>query len=241
MFAMSGDLDWAAIRDYYAVGHTVAECQARFGFSKGAWHRAVERGDVVPRPKWSGRRAGEKRARVGQLRMEGKTYTEIARDLGLTKSTVAYHARRLGLPVDDRFARRYDWGVVQAAVEEGLSLRECMQRFGFSRDAWRKAVKRGDIVPRDWVMPIELLLVVGRRTQRGHLKRRLIREGLKENRCERCGIYEWHGKPLNMQLHHINGDGMDNRLPNLELLCANCHSQTDTYGGRNGHRRKRPA
>ena len=44
-----------------------------------------------------------------------------------------------------------------------------------------------------------------------------------------------------MQLHHINGHGDDNRLENLELLCANCHSMTDTYGGRNGHRRKRAA
>jgi hypothetical protein len=44
-----------------------------------------------------------------------------------------------------------------------------------------------------------------------------------------------------MQLHHVNGDGLDNRLENLELLCANCHSQTETYGGRNGHRRKRMA
>jgi 5-methylcytosine-specific restriction endonuclease McrA len=40
-----------------------------------------------------------------------------------------------------------------------------------------------------------------------------------------------------MQLHHINGDGSDNRLENIIFLCANCHSQTDTYGGRNGHRR----
>jgi hypothetical protein len=235
------DLDSTAIRDYYEVGHTVAECQERFGFSKGAWHRAVERGDVAPRPKWSGRRAGEKRARVGQLREQGKSYVQIARELGLKRSTVAYHARRLGIPADDRFARRYDWAVVQAAVDDGLSLRECMKRFGFSRHAWGNAVKRGDIVPRDWVMPIEMLLVVGRRTQRGHLKRRLIREGLKEHRCERCGICEWEGKPLNMQLHHINGDGFDNRLENVELLCANCHSQTDTYGGRNGHRRKRGA
>jgi 5-methylcytosine-specific restriction endonuclease McrA len=57
--------------------------------------------------------------------------------------------------------------------------------------------------------------------------------------CELCGTSEWQGKPLNMQPHHINGDGLDNRLENLELLCANCHSQTDTYGGRNGHRRRR--
>jgi 5-methylcytosine-specific restriction endonuclease McrA len=45
------------------------------------------------------------------------------------------------------------------------------------------------------------------------------------------------GKPVSMQLHHTNGDGSDNRLENIQLLCGTCHSQTDTYGGRNGHRK----
>ncbi|MGZ5312302.1 MAG: HNH endonuclease [Solirubrobacterales bacterium] len=43
--------------------------------------------------------------------------------------------------------------------------------------------------------------------------------------------------PLSLHVHHRNGDGTDNRLENLQFLCPNCHSQTDTYGGRNGHRR----
>jgi Zn finger protein HypA/HybF involved in hydrogenase expression len=77
----------------------------------------------------------------------------------------------------------------------------------------------------------------GRRAGRDHLKARLIKAGLKENRCEQCGISSWRGKPLSVQLHHKNGDGTDNRTENLEFLCPNCHSQTDTYGGRNGHRR----
>jgi 5-methylcytosine-specific restriction endonuclease McrA len=78
--------------------------------------------------------------------------------------------------------------------------------------------------------------VKGPRRNRFHLKRRLLASGLAENRCGRCGITEWDGERLSMQLHHVNGDGTDNRLENLELLCANCHSLTDTYGGRNGHR-----
>ena len=176
------------------------------------------------------------RARVAWLRQNGLTYVQIARRLGLAKSTVAYHARRLGEPADDRFAKRYDWAEVQRAVDAGLSLRGCMNRFGFSRDAWGKAVKRGELVPRDWVTPIGELLVAGRPRRRGHLKNRLLGAGLKQNRCEECGITDWRGKPLAMALHHVNGDRNDNRLENLKFLCPNCHAQTPNYGGRNGHR-----
>lgn len=191
-------------------------------------------------------RTGPKRPRgvtrdaVRSLRAAGKSPHEIAEILGVSKGTVAYHMRRFGAPPDTRFARRYDWAEIRRAYEdEGLSMRACMQRFGFTSHAWSIAVRRGDIKPRPREIPIEALLVRGCRRGRHNLKNRLIQAGLKENCCERCGISEWQGKPLSMQLHHINGDGLDNRLGNLEFLCGNCHSQTDTYGGRNGHRRKR--
>lgn len=67
----------------------------------------------------------------------------------------------------------------------------------------------------------------------GRLKIRLIDEGLKVNKCETCGIDSWLGKPIVLQLHHKNGINNDNRLCNLQLLCPNCHSQTDTYCGAN--------
>lgn len=92
-------------------------------------------------------------------------------------------------------------------------------------------------MPREWITPIDDLLVAGRKRSRGHLKTRLVKEGLKQNRCEICGITEWLGRPLNMELHHVNGDGDDNRLENLQLLCSNCHSQTDNWGGRGVRRR----
>jgi len=177
------------------------------------------------------------RERIRQLHAEGLSQKEIADRLGVAKTTVNFHVRRLDVPVDERFAKRYDWKAIRQAYERGLSMRQCMRKFGFSSHAWYAAVKRGDVKPRPAVIPIEDLLVVGRKTSRHHLKTRLLKEGLKENRCEQCGISTWRGKPLNVQLHHKNGDGSDNRLPNLIFLCPNCHSQTDTYGGRNGHRR----
>lgn len=72
-----------------------------------------------------------------------------------------------------------------------------------------------------------------------NLKKRLIDDGLKEYKCECCGILdEWNGKKLNLQLDHINGINNDNRLDNLRFLCPNCHSQTKTFGGRNSSTNK---
>lgn len=107
-----------------------------------------------------------------------------------------------------------------------------MEKFGFTRGSWARAARRGAVVPRQWITPIEELLVVGPRRSRGHIKARLLREGLKENRCEICGLSKWLGKPLSLELHHVNERGNDNRLENLQLLCGNCHSQTDNWGGR---------
>jgi DNA-binding CsgD family transcriptional regulator/5-methylcytosine-specific restriction endonuclease McrA len=230
------EFDWEAIRSFYEGGHSIAECCRHFGISRGAWDRAVTRGDVIPRPK-SAPAPSETRKAVGRLLAGGMSQTTVAQELGLSKATIAHHARGLGIPADARFSRRYDWREVQQAHDAGLSALECCERFGFAKATWSKAVTTGRVQPRDRKIPLDKLLVVGRKTGRGHLKRRLLDAGLKENRCEICGIKEWMGKPVSMQLHHKNGDGSDNRLTNIQFLCANCHSQTDTYGGRNGHRR----
>lgn len=66
------------------------------------------------------------------------------------------------------------------------------------------------------------------------LKKRLVDEGLLKNECAMCGCEAvWNGKPLSLQLDHINGNHTDNRLENLRLLCPNCHSQTETFTGKN--------
>ena len=69
--------------------------------------------------------------------------------------------------------------------------------------------------------------------QSNKLKIRLIKEDVLENVCSICLIESWNNKPLVLQLDHINGISNDHRLSNLRLLCPNCHSQTDTYCGKN--------
>ena len=65
------------------------------------------------------------------------------------------------------------------------------------------------------------------------LKIRLIKENRLEYKCARCGISEWMGQPISLQLDHINGKNNDHRIENLRFLCPNCHSQTETYAGKN--------
>jgi hypothetical protein len=67
-----------------------------------------------------------------------------------------------------------------------------------------------------------------------NLKNRLIKEKILEYKCVKCkNEGNWLNQVLNLQLHHCNGIRNDNRLENLQLLCPNCHSQTDTFSGRN--------
>lgn len=65
------------------------------------------------------------------------------------------------------------------------------------------------------------------------LKNKLFKLKLKEHKCECCGLTEWLGKPINLELHHIDGNNENNNICNLQILCPNCHSYTDNYSGKN--------
>lgn len=173
------------------------------------------------------------REKVAELLAEGLSQNAIAATLGISKATVSYHARNLGKPRDERCNRRCDWRAVQAYYDEGHSIAQCQARFGFSSRSWNAARLRGDVVARPVAPPLELLLVKGVRRTSYHLKNRLIAAGLKRNRCELCGISDWLERPLAMALHHVNGDNTDNRLGNLQVLCPNCHSRTESFSGPN--------
>lgn len=70
------------------------------------------------------------------------------------------------------------------------------------------------------------------------IENNLIPYGCATEGCP-CKNGEWRGKPITLQLEHKNGIGNDNRLENLEFLCPSCHSQTDTFRGKNTARAKK--
>ena len=65
------------------------------------------------------------------------------------------------------------------------------------------------------------------------LKEKLFRDNLKERKCEICGISEWQGKKLPLELHHKNNNHYDNSFYNLQILCPNCHSLQEGNAGSN--------
>ena len=65
------------------------------------------------------------------------------------------------------------------------------------------------------------------------LKKYLIDYFHWELRCNCCGLTEWQGQNIPLELHHKNGNPTDNRLENLDFLCLNCHAITDNFRGKN--------
>ncbi|MFN8201313.1 MAG: hypothetical protein U0S48_02035 [Solirubrobacteraceae bacterium] len=75
---------------------------------------------------------------------------------------------------------------MQRHHDDGHSVRACRESFGFSTESRHAAVKRGDLVPHQHAMPVEVLLSAP--PSRGHLKQRLFGLGLTSACCERCGL-----------------------------------------------------
>ena len=71
-----------------------------------------------------------------------------------------------------------------------------------------------------------------------HWARRMMIE-LKGYKCNSCGISEWQGKAITLDVNHIDGHALNNVVDNLEFLCPNCHSQTSTYSNKGSRKSDR--
>lgn len=147
---------------------------------------------------------------------------------------------------------KYDAQQLRAAVSTSFSIRQVCKTLGiaphggsyatlhkylklweidtshFKGQGWLKGLQR-EAEQR----PLHKVLVKGKREQSYWLKNRLFREKVKERVCEHCNLAEWRGLPIPLELHHRDGDTANNELMNLEIVCPNCHAQTENYRGKN--------
>ena len=144
------------------------------------------------------------------------------------------------------------------AVAESLSVRQVLSRIGlvpaggnyktvhsriqklgldtnhFTGAAWNQGARFRMLgQPFSWE---NILVENSTYTSTNRLRNRLIEYGLKEHRCEECNLKKWREQPIPLEIHHANGINNDHRLPNLRLLCPNCHALTENYRGKNQSR-----
>lgn len=126
------------------------------------------------------------------------------------------------------------------AVASSSSYEEVATKLGVKRCTVTKYIEQAQLdishfrAGRGRPTPTDQLFVPGEVQRNTLLKGRILQEELIPHVCDECGLLPcWNGKPLVLQLHHVNGDPKDNRLENLRFLCPNCHSQTPTFCGKN--------
>lgn len=122
-------------------------------------------------------------------------------------------------------------------VKESKNWSELMEKCGYSRLAPKNVEtfkRRVQIEELDTSHFVRESNVKSDRIDIGRLKKRLYKEGKLEEKCSKCGLGpEYNGKPLVLQLDHIDGDRTNNDADNIRILCPNCHSQTETFNGKN--------
>jgi hypothetical protein len=129
---------------------------------------------------------------------------------------------------------------LRAAGGNFQTLRKLIDRYGIDTGHFDPNWTKRNPCGRE-ARPLSEILVPDSNYDRGTLKRRLFREGLKRRKCELCGQgEEWLGRPMALILDHINGIATDNRLENLQIVCPNCAATLETHCGRNNRIEREP-
>ncbi|MCK9532369.1 MAG: hypothetical protein M0R77_17800 [Gammaproteobacteria bacterium] len=83
------------------------------------------------------------------------------------------------------------------------------------------------------IVPNEIVFAENSKYDNDVVKKRILQNNLLDYKCAECELTEWQGKSIVLELEHCNGVRNDHRIENLKFLCPNCHSQTETFRGRN--------
>lgn len=185
---------------------------------------------------------------IKKLRQSGKSFGEIAKEMLITKSQARYYSL---INFDEREKKQKEYEIkVCELAKKCTNINQILHILGkrgtneYYKQI-RKILSKNNVDISHFIenvpykplkfsekLPIEKYLVSGSTIGSTKLKNRILKEALKEHKCERCGRTEWEGESIPLQLHHINGNRIDNRLENLQLLCPNCHTLTDNYCGK---------
>lgn len=181
---------------------------------------------------------------------QGLSISKIAQKVGKGESTVRYHLKKHGLKTKTPDRSWTDDQLIEA-VKTSSSMTQVIPKLGLSktsagnRSTIKKSIDRLNLCTSHWKgqnwsagtlrprVSLEEVLVEHSTYSTNNLRIKLLKEGIKEARCESCDLVEWMGNPIPLELDHINGISNDHRIENLRILCPNCHALTPTWRGRN--------
>lgn len=186
------------------------------------------------------------RERLAEAAADSRTCTEALTKLGVdpkcaTRRYIRERMTRLGIDIShfEREGARWTEPVLREAVSASSNMNDVLRHLGLNRVGGNHT----HISRRIAAMGIDTSHFTGRaspmapadtsrRIGGDKLRRKLSGSGVPEE-CAVCGTGNiWNGRPLQLEVDHVNGDWRDNRVENLRLLCPNCHAATDTYRGR---------
>jgi len=138
-----------------------------------------------------------------------KTYSKEQIEIAI-KNSKCWREVMAFLNPDNKGYRGSEYNIKKTAIKFGLTFPH------FVGSNWSKGKNLG---PKK---PIEDYFN-GANISSNNLKKRLIKEGIRENKCECCGNFKWLDINIPLELHHKDGNHKNNKLENLEIICANCH------------------
>ncbi|WP_030206001.1 HNH endonuclease signature motif containing protein [Streptomyces sp. NRRL S-87] len=205
------------------------------------------------------------RARLTEAARTSRTLTEALTHLGLdpksgSRQYIRARMQKLGVDTShfEREGEKWTREILAEAVAASTTMREVLSRLGLdvvgghhthiSRKVRAFGIDTSHFRTRSTgtrsgppKTPEELLVTLepGHGRVPGDRLRRAMTALGTEERCARCGIEAtWRGRPLRLEVDHVDGDWQNNRPVNLRFLCPNCHSTTDSYRGRAKGRRR---
>lgn len=139
---------------------------------------------------------------------------------------------------------RFSLEEIQMMTKESSSIRELGKKLGYSPDSGSAATIVKDMVQ---TLNLDTTHFTGQGWNKGNFDYSRFKYGsaikltaalpaltaLKGHKCEKCGLEEWLESPIVLEIHHVDGDHLNNELDNLQLLCPNCHSFTENWRGKN--------
>jgi len=124
--------------------------------------------------------------------------------------------------------RDKEYALARVLREQGLGYRTISKRVGINHNTirnWCRDIKvdKAKAIQLSRLEQFEFDRLKNNKSR----KWRLVLE--RGNRCDCCLNTSWMGKPINLEVHHIDGNRHNNTKPNISLLCLNCHSQTSNF------------